>query len=91
MSPWLLNMYMGGVVGEVNERVLGRGVELVNREGDVQRVNQLLYADDKLLVGSSGEDLQRLLDEIDIVCRRRKLKVNVGKCVQEEKEEGERG
>ena len=46
MSPWLFNMHMDGVVGEVNERVLGRGVELVGWEGDVWRVNQLLYADD---------------------------------------------
>ena len=27
MSPRLFNMYMDGVVREVNERVLGRGVE----------------------------------------------------------------
>ena len=32
MSPWLFNMYMDGVVREVNERVLGWGVELVVRE-----------------------------------------------------------
>ena len=34
MSPWLFNMSMDGVVREVNEKVLGRGVELVGREGD---------------------------------------------------------
>ena len=39
MSPRLFNMYMDGVVREVNQRVLGRGVELVGREGDVWRVN----------------------------------------------------
>ena len=27
MSSWLFNMYRDGVVREVNERVLGRGVE----------------------------------------------------------------
>ena len=32
-----------------------------------------------MLTGNSREDLQRLLDEFDIVCKRRKLKVNVGK------------
>ena len=57
MSPWLFNMYMDGVVGEVNERVLGRGVELVGWEGDVWRVNQLLYADHTMLIGNSREDL----------------------------------
>ena len=28
MSAWLFNMYMDGVVRELNERVQGRGVEL---------------------------------------------------------------
>ena len=69
MSPWLFNMYMDGVVREVNERVLGRGVELVGWEGDVWRVNQLLYVDATALIGNSRDDLQRLLDEFDIVCR----------------------
>ena len=78
MSPWLFNMYMDGFLREVNERVLGKGVELVGWEGYVWRVNQLLYADDRVLIGNSREDLQWLLDEFDIVCKRRKLKVNVG-------------
>ena len=51
-------------------RVLGRGVELVGWEGDVWRVNQLLYADDTVLIGNSRENLQRLMDEFDIVCIR---------------------
>ena len=29
MSPWLFNVYMDGVVREVNVRVLGKGLELV--------------------------------------------------------------
>ena len=64
MSPWLFNMYMDGVVREVNERVLVRGVELVGREGDVWRVNQLSYEDDTALIGNYRENLQRLLDEL---------------------------
>ena len=48
-------MNMDEVVSEVNERVLGRGVELVGWEGDVWRVNQLLYADDTVLIGNSIE------------------------------------
>ena len=52
---------------------------MVGQEGDVWRVNQLMYADDVVLVGNSRVDLQRLLDEFDIVCKRRKLQVNVGK------------
>ena len=66
MSPWLFNMYMDGVVREVNERLLGRGVELVGQEGDVWRVNQL-YADDAVLLGNSRQNLLWLLDEFDSV------------------------
>ena len=34
MSPWFFNMYMDGVLREVNERVLSRGVELMGQEGE---------------------------------------------------------
>ena len=30
MSPWLFNVYMHGVVREVNVRVLGKGLELLS-------------------------------------------------------------
>ena len=34
MSPWLFNnVYMDGVVREVNVRVLGKGFELLNANG----------------------------------------------------------
>ena len=42
-------------------------------------VSQLLFADDTVLVGDSKKKLERLMEEIDWVCRRRKLKVNVSK------------
>ena len=29
MSPWLLNMYMDGVVREINTRVWRRGVDMI--------------------------------------------------------------
>ena len=92
MSPWLFNMYMDGVIREVDVRVQGRGVKLIGHGGYVWRVNQLLYADDTVLIGESKEELQRLLNEFDNVCERRKLKVNVGKskvmvCGKNEREE----
>ena len=52
---------------------------MVGQEVDIWRVNQLLYVDDKVLIGNSRENLKQLLDEFYIVCKRRKLKVNVGK------------
>ena len=33
MSPWLFNVYMDGVVLEVNVRVLGKGLELTSVNG----------------------------------------------------------
>ncbi len=38
-----------------------------------------LYADDTVLLAESEGMLQRIVDELDRVCRRRKLKVNAGK------------
>uniref|UniRef100_A0A3P9JF00 ribonuclease H n=1 Tax=Oryzias latipes TaxID=8090 RepID=A0A3P9JF00_ORYLA len=79
MSPWLFNVYMDGVVKEVNERVSGTGVSMVNNDGSEWSVNQLLFADDTALVADSEESLARLVEEFGRVCDRRKLRVNVEK------------
>ena len=39
MSPWLFNVYMGGVVREVNVRVLGKGLELLSVNGGRFEIN----------------------------------------------------
>ena len=79
MSPWLFNVYMDGVVREVNVRVLGKGLELLSSNGGRFEINQLLFADDTALVADSEEKLCRLVSEFGRVCERRKLRVNVGK------------
>jgi len=79
MSPWLFNMYMDGVVREVNARVLGEGCELW-KGNERMRLNQLLFADDAAIVADSVEKLQRIVVEFGRVCERRKLTVNVDKC-----------
>ena len=48
-SPWF-NVYMDGVVREVNFRVLGKGLELLSANGGRFEINQLLFADDTALV-----------------------------------------
>ena len=78
MSPWLFNVYMYGVVREVNVRVLGKGLELLSANGGRFEINQLLFADDTALVADS-EETCRLVSEFGRVCERRKLRVNVGK------------
>ena len=44
MFPWLFYVYMDGVIEQVNARVLGRGLMLIDQND--WRVNQLWYADD---------------------------------------------
>ena len=41
---------MDGVVREVNVRVLGKGLELLSANGGRFEINQLLFADDTVLV-----------------------------------------
>ena len=79
MSPWLFNLYMDGVVREVNARVLGRGLKLVDGNENEWELNQLLFADDTVVVADSERKLCQLVTEFGRVCERRKLQVNVGK------------
>ena len=46
ISPWLFNVYMDGVVREVNVRVLGKLLELLTANCGRFEINQLLFADD---------------------------------------------
>ena len=79
MSPWLFNVYMDGVVREVNARMLGRGLGLVGADGREWNLNQLLFADDTALVADSEVRLRQLVEEFGRVCSRRKLRVNESK------------
>ena len=79
MYPGLFNVYMDGAVQEVNVRVLGKGLEMLSVNGGRFEINQLLFADDTALVVDSEEKLCRLVSEFFRVCKRRKLRVNVGK------------
>ena len=57
MSPSMFNVYMDGVVREVNVRALGKGLELLRVNGGRFDVNQLLFADDTAVVADSEEKL----------------------------------
>ena len=79
ISPWFFNVYMDGVVREVNVRVLGKRLELLSANGGRFEISQLLFADDTALMADSDEKLCRLVSKFGKVCERRKLRVNVGK------------
>ena len=73
MSPWLFNVYIDGVIREVNARVLGKGLEFLSANGGRLGINQLLFTDDTALVADS-EKLCRLVSEFGRVCEIRKLR-----------------
>ena len=60
MSPWLFNVYMDGVVREVNVRVLEKGLDLLSANCGSVEINQLLFADVAALVADSDKKLCRL-------------------------------
>ena len=63
MSPWLFNLFMDGVVREVNVRILGKGLEDIKGVNGSLGVNQLLFADDTALVAESESGLKKLVEE----------------------------
>ena len=73
MLPWLFNLHIDGVVREVNARVLGRGLKLVDGNDNEWELNQLLFADDTVVVADSERKLCQLETEFGRVCDRRKL------------------
>ena len=79
MSPWLFSFYIDGMVREVNAQVLGRGLKLVDGNDNSRELNQLVFADDTVVVSDSERKLCQLVTEFGRVCERRKLRVNVGK------------
>ena len=78
----MFQVYMDGVIREVNASVHGKTLELLSVNGGIFEINQLLFADDTALVADSEEKLRRLVSEFGRVCER-KLKVNVGKSSYE--------
>ena len=79
MLPWLFNLFIDGVIREVNTEVLGRGLKWVDGNDSGWELNQLLFADDTVVVADSKRKLCQLVTEFVKVCERRKLRVNVDK------------
>ena len=71
MSPWLFNLYIDVVVREVNARVHGRGLKLMDENDNEWELNELLFADDTVVVADSEEKLCELVSEFGRVCERR--------------------
>ena len=69
MSPWLFNVYMGGVMKEVKRGMGRRGLRFLEDERE-WRLPGLLYADDMVLCDESEEDLRTMVGRFVEVCRR---------------------
>ncbi len=72
---------MDGCIREMKVGVRDLGARLNVRSVE-QPLVVGLYADDTVLLAESVGMLQRIVDEFDRVCKRRKLKVNAGKKKQ---------
>jgi hypothetical protein len=77
ISPWLFNIFIDGVVVEVNAKVMPRRVAMMGDRFDEWQLNQILYADDTAVVADETCEFQRLVREFWIWCERMKLSVNV--------------
>ncbi len=78
MSPWLFSIYMDGCIREMKVRVRDLGARM-NVRGVEQPLVSGLYADDTVLLAESEGMLERIVDEFDRICKRRKLNMNAGK------------
>ncbi len=76
--PTYYSIYMDGYIREMKVRVWDLGARL-NVRGVEQPLVASFYADDTVLMAEIEGMLQRIIDEFDRVCERRKLKVNTGK------------
>ena len=66
MSPWLFNLYIDGVVREVNARALGRGLRLVDGNDNEWELNQLLFAEARAQDIQGGERRCRAASSHDL-------------------------
>jgi hypothetical protein len=75
----LFNIFVDGVVKEVNTRVMERGVALTSDSAGECQLNEILCADDTTSVADEEHKLQNLVGGFDRVCQRMKLCENVAK------------
>ncbi len=78
MSPWFFNLCLDGVTREMKAKVGDVGVEMCVNDGKWM-LNTILFADNTFLLAKYENDLQKVVNVFDTVCKRRKLKVNINK------------
>ncbi len=71
MSPWLFNIFMDGCIREMKRKVVNVGAKL-RLNGEIWSVTTCPFADDTVLLAESEGDLERVVNELYNVCKRRK-------------------
>ncbi|XP_068081869.1 uncharacterized protein [Anabrus simplex] len=74
LSPLLYNIYSEAILAEAVEEP-STIVIIINGE----RLNNVRYADDTVLLADNVEDLQLFLDKVNTACNNRGLKINIKK------------
>ena len=80
MSPWLFNLFMDAAMKEVREKAGDFGVTLQDERRNIEwKVDWLIFGDDAVLLADSEKKLERLVQEFERVCQRRKLMLKEAK------------
>jgi len=65
LSPVLFNIYINKITQEF-KRVMKKGIQLNNRK----LVNNILYADDQILIATSEDELQTMAYHLNLIARK---------------------
>ena len=76
LSLLLFSIYLNDLQ-DVLEGLNIKGIDSISR--DLENELILLYADDTILLSESKDDLQIMLNEFSIYCKKWKLRINVQK------------
>ena len=68
LSPVLFNIYINKITQEF-KRVMKKGIQLNNRK----LVNNILYADDQILIARSEDELQTMAYHLNLIARKKWL------------------
>ena len=74
MLPWLLNMFMDGIMKEIRETARETNARLIDDRSKHEWITEWeMFVDDPVLLGDDEKKLQRLVNEFGRVCKKRKL------------------
>jgi hypothetical protein len=70
-SPILFNAYINNILQEF-KMAINKGIQLTNRK----TINTTLYADDKILMSTSEDELQTMAYRLNLIARKYKINIS---------------